>query len=461
MAANKWANPALAAQGKGRRAICSHDEDSLTMAVEAGRHCLSGLGEAAFDLIQFASTTLPFADRANAVIVNEALGLPADVRCADLSGYLGCGVTALISALEGGRPALTIAAEKRLTKVASAQELALGHGAAAVATGTEGLIARLLFSHCTAADFVDHYRSASAKTDYNLEERWVRDEGHLKIAPPAVDAILQMAGLAASDIHHVVLTGVTRAAARQIAAHCAIPDDRMVDMLDADCGDTGSAHALLLLCHALENAKPREKILLVNVAQGCQTLLFETTDAITGRQTLLSVQEQLDGGIDDENYMRFLSFNDQIEMDWGIRAERDNRTSLSAFNRHRKTTTGLIGGLCTACGTKQFPKGRYCVNPECRLHDVLVDEPFQHKTGEVKSYTEDWLAISANPPLMYGNVAFDDGGVIMMEFTDFDPGQLSIGMPVRLVFRIKDKDPKRQFHRYFWKAAPAQTEKAR
>jgi uncharacterized OB-fold protein len=86
---------------------------------------------------------------------------------------------------------------------------------------------------------------------------------------------------------------------------------------------------------------------------------------------------------------------------------------------------------------------------------MLVDEPFQHKVGRVRSFTEDWLAISANPPLMYGNVGFDDGGVVMMEFTDFEPGRLGVATPVRSVFRIKDRDPKRLFHRYFWKAAPA------
>ena len=41
----------------------------------------------------------------------------------------------------------------------------------------------------------------------------------------------------------------------------------------------------------------------------------------------------------------------------------------------------------------------------------------------------------------------------MMELADFELGQLAVGTPVRFVFRIKDRDPKRHFHRYFWKAA--------
>lgn len=458
--ANTWANPALAALAKGRRTICAHDEDSLTMAVEAGRYCLRHGPDRPIDLVQFASTTAPFADRANAVILSEALGLPSDIRCADVTGFLGCGIGALITALESERTALTIASDRRMAKIASAQELTLGHAAAAVATGTDNLIARFVAAHSTSVDFVDHYRNAKAQTDYLLEERWIREESHLKIAPPAIAALLDKAKRKAGDIHHVAIAGIGRAVARQIAGLCTIPEDRLIDPLDAECGDTGSAHALILLCQALEKAGPGETILLVNIAQGAQALLFETTDAIASRTAEHSIRSQLDSGVDDHNYLRFLSFNDQIDVDWGIRAERDNRTSLSAFNRHRKTVTGFNGGRCTACGTKQFPKGQCCVNPDCRQFDTLVDEPFQHKTGTVKSYTEDWLAVSANPPLMYGNVAFDDGGVIMMEFTDFEPGQLSVGAPVRFVFRIKEKDPKRQFHRYFWKAAPIHIAKA-
>jgi hydroxymethylglutaryl-CoA synthase len=42
----------------------------------------------------------------------------------------------------------------------------------------------------------------------------------------------------------------------------------------------------------------------------------------------------------------------------------------------------------------------------------------------------------------------------LMEFTDTDAGELRVGLPVRMVFRIKDFDMKRGFRRYFWKATP-------
>ena len=40
------------------------------------------------------------------------------------------------------------------------------------------------------------------------------------------------------------------------------------------------------------------------------------------------------------------------------------------------------------------------------------------------------------------------------EFADTDPGELQVGLPLRMVYRIKDFDRNRGFRRYFWKATP-------
>jgi 3-hydroxy-3-methylglutaryl CoA synthase len=68
-AASSWMNPALKGLGKGSKAICNWDEDTVTMAVEAGRDCLTGIDRAGVEAVTLASTTLPFADRLNSRIV--------------------------------------------------------------------------------------------------------------------------------------------------------------------------------------------------------------------------------------------------------------------------------------------------------------------------------------------------------------------------------------------------------
>src|SRR5574341_1140834 len=84
-AANSWFNPGLRGLAKGERTMCNWDEDTVTMAVEAARDCLTGQDRGAVAALSLASTTLPFEDRLNAGIVLEALNLPPNVNAQDLT----------------------------------------------------------------------------------------------------------------------------------------------------------------------------------------------------------------------------------------------------------------------------------------------------------------------------------------------------------------------------------------
>ena len=41
------------------------------------------------------------------------------------------------------------------------------------------------------------------------------------------------------------------------------------------------------------------------------------------------------------------------------------------------------------CGTVQFPRQRYCVNPDCNALDSQDDYAFAERSGKVMSYTAD------------------------------------------------------------------------
>jgi 3-hydroxy-3-methylglutaryl CoA synthase len=453
--ANAWASPGLVNAARGARAMCAHDEDSITMAVAAGRAVpFAGAGDAPVAALRFASTTMPFADRLNATLIGEALSLPATIRTADLSGSLRSGVGALLGAIEAGGDELVIAADNRQARPGSPQELRLGDGAAAILVGSRDLIAEYMASQSVSVDFNDHYRSRDARFDYVLEERWARELGQFGIIPPLVSALLEKAGVAAADLGHCVFAHFSAQEAQAVAKRCGIAADAVVADLHGEVGDTGTAHPLLLLTKALQAAAPGELILLLGYGHGAEAILLRATDRIGEARAMTGADAQVASGVADRNYLRFLSFNGLLQMDWGMRAERDNRTAQSAFFRHRQTVTQAVGGRCTACGTPQFPRSRVCVNPECHATDTQEPEAFADKRATVKSFTEDWLGLSFNPPLMYGNIRFEGGGVAMLEFSDFEPGELHVGAPLELAFRIKDVDEKRGFRRYCWKAIP-------
>jgi 3-hydroxy-3-methylglutaryl CoA synthase len=455
-AANAWMNPALKGLGKGTKAICNWDEDTVTMAVEAGRDCLTGLDRSKVDAISLASTTLPFADRHNAGIVLEALTLDENSESIDVTASQRAGTTSLIQALKGAGNTLVIASEHRIGKPGSTQEMQFGDGAAALLLGTENVVARFLGSHSLARDLVDHYRSANADYDYNLEERWIRDMGYDQIVPAAAKKALEKTGLTAGDIDVFVMPATQRGLDARQAKKIGINADAVRPSLNGQAGDAGVAQAMLMLVHALEEAEPGQKIMVVSFGQGADVLIFETTDALKSLPKRKAVTGNLARGMEDTNYTRYLSFTNQLDYEWGIRAERDNRTAQSAFYRKREAITSFMGGKCTQCGTVQFPKTNVCVNPNCQAIGTQEDHPFADMEAAVKTFTEDNLAYSPNPPLQYGNIGFFEGGNVYMDLTDFEAGSISVGSKVKMVFRIKDFDNNRGFRRYFWKAAPAE-----
>jgi 3-hydroxy-3-methylglutaryl CoA synthase len=458
-AATGWATGTRAAKARGERTCCNWDEDSVTMAVEAARSCLGDSDRRNIGSLALASTTLPYADRSNAGIVAAALDLDESLTTADMSASQRAGTIALLQALE--RPpasrgdSLIVAADRRLARPGSEQEMNYGHGAAALRVGRgPGLLVEVLGQATVRADFVDHYRASVAVFDYVLEERWIRDEGYLKLVPRAVSAALQNAGVLAADVRHFVAQGPRRfaAAAAKVAG---IAAEAVVDDLHATCGDTGTAHPLLLLAGVLEKALPGEVIVVAGFGQGCDAIVLGATNRAGQEASRGGLSAALSRGLGDREYVRFLSNSGVLEMDWGMRAERDNRTSQAAAWRRHRDVTAFIGGRCASCGTVQFPKSQACVNPDCRAFRTQEDYPLAESIGRVKTYTEDWLAFTRSPPLIYGNVGFDVGGNVYVEFTDTAPGELAVGTPVRFSFRVKDFDRLRGFRRYWWKATPA------
>ena len=189
--ANAWFDASLNSLAKGERAICNWDEDTITMAVEAGRACLDSVQVKNLDAFYMASTTYPFIDRQNSVLVSEALNLHRNLETMDIGGSQRAASSALISLLARNpqQNSLLIASEHRRSKAGSRSEMLWGDAAASVAVGSENVIAELLATESMAVDFVDHYRGDQASFDYDWEERWIRDEGFLKSVPATVESV--------------------------------------------------------------------------------------------------------------------------------------------------------------------------------------------------------------------------------------------------------------------------------
>jgi 3-hydroxy-3-methylglutaryl CoA synthase len=461
--AHTWFNAGLRGLAKGERAMANWDEDSVTMAVEASRDCLTDVATDSVSAVYMASTTFPFADRQNSGIVAEALNLNSAIQTLDMSSSQRAGSSSLQVALQtaANGPILVAAAEKRRTRAASPLEFTTGDGAAALLVGEGDVVAKFLGGASEAVDFVDHFRGENESFDYTWEERWVRDDGYMKIVPTAVQAALKKTGVAASDITRFCFPAAMPRVAGGLAKKLGINESAVADNLQANCGEVGAAHPLVMLVNALEQSSAGDKILVTGFGQGCDALIFEVTGAI---EKMKSSRKGIAGSLirrrEETNYNRFLAFNDLINMERGIRSETDKNTGLSTLYRNKEMSQRFVGGKCTKCGTSQFPRTNICVNPECGAFDTQIPEPFSNKVAKLNSYTADRLTYTPDPPTYFGMVQFDEGGRLMSDFTDIDPGAtLDVGMSMRMVFRVKDYDQKRGFRRYFWKATPADAAK--
>jgi len=161
-----------------------------------------------------------------------------------------------------------------------------------------------------------------------------------------------------------------------------------------------------------------------------------------------------DAGRPETSYLKYLSFNGLIDLEWGMRAEMDNKTALTAAWRDHARAARFEGGRCERCGTVQFPRSALCVNPACRGQDSQQPTSLADVPARVLSHTSDFLAYTPNPPFQFGHIDFEGGGRVLMEFADTDVDELRVGLPLRMVYRIKDFDRQRGFRRYFWKATP-------
>ena len=461
--ANAWFAPGLRGAARGERSMANWDEDSVTMAVEAGRDCLPAgdpiADRAHVDAVYFASTTMPFSDRQNAGIVAGALNLRTEISAFDITSSMRCGMSAIVAAgdaVRAGRAEspLVVSGEKRKARAASTLESAYGDAAAAVTLGNKDTIADLKASHTVTLDFVDHFRGEGEDFDYGWEERWIRDEGYSKIVPAAIKTLFEKACISGGDITHFILPCPFAKLDQQLAKRVGIPSERVRDNLAGVLGDSGAAHSLVMLVHALEQSKTGDKILVAQFGQGCDVLLFEVTAGIEKLPKRNGITGALARRKEETNYLKFLAFNGLIELEKGMRAEIDKRTALSVLYRKSDMLTGLVGGKCNVCGTAQFPRTRICVNPNCKAVDSQEPHSFSETEGTVLSWSADFLTFSMNPPNHYGMVTFAEGGRFMTDITDVEQGQIDSGTKVRMAFRIKDFDDRRGFRRYFWKAVP-------
>jgi 3-hydroxy-3-methylglutaryl CoA synthase len=446
----------------GEKAVANWDEDSISMATDAGIDCLRGTDRNKVDGVYFASTTQPYMVRQNSAIISSALDLKSDARTNDFVASTKAGTSALLSAidaLKGGAAnnILVCAADCRTGKPGGPQEHQFGDGAAALLVGNDNVIATFEGSHSVSYDFPDRWKATGEKFEHAWEDRFIRDEGYNKIIFEAIAGLAKKCNVAIKDIAKIAYCYPYPREHASIAKKLGAEPTQVQDNLLDKVGETGAAYALMMLVAALEDAKPGDKIMVVSFGNGSDAMLFTVTDNIKKIKGKMGVKGNLANRKELTSYEKYAAFHNAIPIDIGMRGETIPYTALSLYWRDIKEIAALHGSKCKKCGTPQYPANRICVNPKCRAIDEMEPYRFSDKKAAVFNYTGDNLAASISPPAIYGMVDFEGGGRAWLDFTDCDLEEVKVGLPVELTFRRKYVDEARGIHGYFWKVVPVRS----
>jgi len=455
-----WLNPATL---PGEKAVANYDEDSVTMAVAAGRDCLSDLEREKIEGLYFATTTSPYKERQSAGIIATALDLRPEIRTADFTDCSKAGIAALLSACDtvkagSAKNILLCASDRRPAKAGTNQELIYGDGAAALLVGDSQVAASLEGYYTLTYDFMDYWRAEGDEFEHSWEDRFIRDEGYIKFITEAISGLLRKYELNIKDFAKIVYPCPYIREHAAIGKRLGAEPSQIQEPMLASLGDTGTAHALMMLVAALEAAKPGDKILLAGYGGGSDALFFQVTEEIEKMGDRRGIKTNLASKQELTSYEKYTFFRGLLNVERGARAEESEGTftPVSRLWRERRAILALVGSKCKRCGTPQYPPQRICVNPGCGAVNEMEPYRFSDKKGHLLTYTGDNLAFSPSPPQIYGTVDFEGKGRYWFDITDCELESLKVGMPVEMSFRRKYLDKSRGISGYFWKAVPVQ-----
>ncbi len=438
--------------GRGSRSVASYDEDTTSMAVEAGRSALANAAAplaSGIEDVWFTTTAPAYLDRTNATAIHAALRLARSVGASDLLGSQRSGIAALRAALRGGGTTLVVGSDIRGGWPTGADESDGGDAAAAVAVGDDAdhtLIAELITTATTTAEFVDRWRVPGETRSRVWDDRFSEAQ-YVPLAQEAFAAALEAAELQPADIDHAIVTGLHARSVKRSPAKLGL-DVVAPDLTDV-VGNTGAAHPTLLLADVLDRAEPDQIIALVVLADGAEVILVRTTEAITefGNRRPIAGQIAASGSV---SYAKFLRWRGQIQPEPARRPD-PTRASASAAARSTDWKFGFVGSADQTTGAIHLPPARASISGG--PVDNMEPAPMADATGTVVTYTIDRLAYSPSPPIVFAVVDFDGGGRMPVELTDVDAEAVGIGDRVEMTFRrLNEADG---IQNYFWKARPA------
>ncbi len=414
-------------KARGVAAVCAPDEDTLTLAWEAGTRALAAAGVEpdGVDALYWGTSRPPFAEGPSFAFLAAALGCEPQVGGVLCAGSAHAGMEALLAGADAvaagsARVVLVIASDAVRPGPGTSFETRCGAGAAAFVLRENAGPARLGARVTRTRPLLDRFRGDGELDNRDLyDARLFREEIFLPVVSavatelaafePTAWSLPDPDGRLGATVAKLVGAG-TPASANAYAA----------------IGDTGAAAALLGAALALD---AEGTIAVVGTGGGRTTgVLLEAEKPVPGANL---VADAFDGGR-PASYAEALRARGQLEptgetIPMGVPPE------SAMFTRGADEMLGLLGGRCVDCGTISTPPS---IHPHCincggpKLEPVAVA-----RGGQVHTFVVNHtMPAPFVAPLPIAVLDMDDGARLMLQATG-DGSDIEIGRRVELTLR--------------------------
>ena len=437
---------------QSEKAVANWDEDSLTMAVAAAIDCLGDIKRETVDGLYFATTTPPYGEKLAATTAAWAADLRPDILTADITDSLRAGTSSLrmaADAVKAGSAKSILVTASDLRMGGGGMDNGFGDGAAALLIGDKDVIATIEASYSLSNELLDVWRASGARNVHSWEDRFVFEEGYLKVLPQAIKSFFEKFNLTTKDITKAVFYGPDLRRHRQMVGALGFKPEQVQEPFFDKLGNTGTAFSLMMLVAALEDAEPGDKILLASYGDGADVLLLKVTDKIKNIIGRWGIKRSLASKMMMRSIGDYTAYRDFAASD----PEKFGGASASVIARDRDAIYALHGVRCLTCGTVQYPPQRICTS--CHTKDNFEPYKFANKKGKVFTFT---LKHGADipgfaRPMVDTMVDFEGGGRALFGMTDMIADKVKVGMDVEMSFRTLGAGG--GIHNYFWRCMPS------
>ncbi len=450
--AHEWDFPSI----PGAKAFANGDEDSLSMACDAGIDCLEGIDPKSIDGLFFASTTPPYAEKENASVLAVMLDLRKNIICGDFCNSMRGATAAICRAFDtikagSAKNILVVAADMRAPVPESMFEYTMGDGAAAVLIGEGADVGIEIKGYTTVSDnVIGPWRRSSDKYVRDFEMKHENIFGYSANLAEAVKQLVKKYSVDVKKVGKAVIFGPDPRTMARLGKTMGFSGRAIKDDLFMVISNTGTPYVLMLLISQLRRVKDKEEIVVGGYGDGADAIYM----VVASKEKTMALKETHRGVNAFKNTMeKARSYGQYLAARKLLEKERfTRRSSPVTYWREEPAILRWYGGKCKKCGAMQYlAMKRGCI--ECHHIEPLELVKLQRK-GKIFTYTLDHLVGGEyqDTPVPRCVIDLDGGARVLLDMTDCDPKQVAIGMEVEMTMRLMHEGA--NFKNYYWKCRP-------